>query len=54
MGLIYPRKVNFFPHSGKVMVKRLKTLHNSTIQDREQKYLDSISKEKVSGEIELF
>lgn len=54
LGLIYPRKVNFFPHLGKVMVKRLKSLHNSTIQDREKKYYDSINKEKVSGEIELF
>ncbi len=54
LGLIYPRKVNFFPATGKVMVKRLRTLHNTTIQDRERKYFDSISKEQVSGEIELF
>lgn len=54
LGLIYPRKVNFFPHLGKVMVKRLRTLHNTTIQDREQRYYDSINKEQVSGEIELF
>jgi len=54
LGLIYPRKVNFFPHTGKVMVKRLKSLHNTTIQDREKKYFESINKEKVGGDIELF
>ena len=54
LGLVYPRKVNFFPHLGKVMVKRLKALNNTTIQDRERKYFDAISKEKVGGEIELF
>ncbi len=54
VGLIYPRKVNFFPDSGKVLVKRLKTLHNSTIQDRERRYMESINKEKLSGDVELF
>ena len=54
LGLVYPRKVNFFPHSGKVMVKRLKSLHNSTIEDREREYLNSIKKKDISGDIELF
>lgn len=35
---IYPRKVYFFPDSGKVMVKKLKTLNNETIIQREQEY----------------
>lgn len=54
LGLIYPRKVNFFPHSGKAFVKRLRTLHNTTIQDREKQYMDSINQSDVSGDIELF
>lgn len=54
LGLIYPRKVNFFPLTGKVMVKRLRTLHNSTIQDREKEYMQSINAKKISGDIELF
>lgn len=54
LGLIYPRKVNFFPGTGKAMVKRLRTLHNSTIVDREKVYFESINKPTISGDIELF
>lgn len=54
LGLTFPRKINFFPHNGKVMVKRLKALHNTTIEDRELEYFNSINQEKLSGEIELF
>jgi chemotaxis protein CheD len=54
LGLIYPRKVNFFPLSGKVMVKRLQTLHNTTIEDREIEYMTSLNKAPVSGDIDLF
>lgn len=35
---IYPRKVYFFPDSGRVLVKKLKTLKNETLIEREQKY----------------
>lgn len=54
LGLEFPRKVNFFPAKGKVMVKRLKSLHNSTIEKRENVYFDSINKTTISGDIELF
>lgn len=54
LGLIYPRKVNFFPHSGKAMVKRLKTLHNDTIEIREKQYAATLRTEPIVGDIELF
>jgi len=54
VGSIYPRKVNFFPSTGKAMVKRLRTMHNSTIQDRERQYFNSLKKKDTSGEVELF
>jgi len=54
LGLIYPRKVNFFPHSGKVMVKRLQSLHNNTIEMREKQYLQALNTQPVSGDIDLF
>ena len=54
LGLTYPRKVNFFPASGRVRVKRLKTLNNSTIQDRETQYMKILSREPAGGDIELF
>lgn len=51
---IYPRKVYFFPESGKVLIKRLRSLHNDTIIRREQEYSSRLSVEKVSGEVDLF
>jgi len=54
LGLIYPRKVNFFPHNGKAMVKRLKTLHNDTIENREKQYAATLRSDPIAGDIELF
>jgi chemotaxis protein CheD len=38
IGGIYPRKVYYFPDEGNVRVKKLHTLHNNTIIDREVQY----------------
>jgi len=55
LGLAFPRKVNFYPLSGRVRVKRLQSLHNNTIETREMHYLQVLSnKDQVNGEIELF
>lgn len=35
---VFPRKVYFFPDSGKVLIRKLKSLHNNTIMDRESAY----------------
>lgn len=51
---IYPRKVYFFPASGRVLVKKLKSLHNTTLLDRESDYSLRIRKAPVSGDIDLF
>lgn len=51
---IYPRKVYFFPRSGKVLVKKLKQLHNNTLANREQDYANRLSTRPASGDIELF
>ena len=51
---IYPRKVYFFPRSGKVLVKKLKQLHNNTIINREMDYASRLSSKPTSGDIELF
>ncbi len=50
----YPRKVYFFPATGRVMVKKLKSLHNTTLFDREMEYSMRIKKSPVSGDIDLF
>ena len=51
---IYPRKVYYFPNSGKVMVKKLRNIHNDTIFDREKDYGSRLQKSKVEGDVELF
>jgi len=51
---IFPRKVYFFPEAGKVLVKKLKKLHNDTIFQREQEYSARLRSEKVSGDVDLF
>ena len=51
---IYPRKVYFFPKTGKVLVKKLRNMHNNTIVERENEYSTRLRKETVAGEVELF
>ncbi|HWK55618.1 MAG TPA: chemoreceptor glutamine deamidase CheD [Hyphomicrobiales bacterium] len=53
LGSIYPRKVHFFAHSGKALVKRLNSLQES-VEHREIEYLQRISHKPVAGSIELF
>lgn len=54
VGDIFPRMVVYFPATGKVRVKRLRSLHNNTIIELETTYLHTIEKKPVGGDIELF
>lgn len=51
---IYPRKVYFFPKTGKVLVKKLKVEHNDTLKRREQDYASRLKIAPVGGEVDLF
>ncbi len=51
---IYPRKVYFFPRAGRVVVRKLKSLHNDTIMQREIDYRSRLRGIHVEGDIELF
>lgn len=51
---IYPRKVYFFPQTGRVLVKKLKAVHNDTIIEREKDYSSRLKYAKQGGDIELF
>jgi len=51
---VYPRKVYFSPDSGIVNVRKIKSLHNSTIIDRESEYKMRIRGASKSGEIDMF
>lgn len=54
LGDIYPRKVYYTPSSGKVLVKKLRALHNHTIVERETAYLNQLKHNPVAGEVTLF
>lgn len=54
VGDIYPRKVHYYPRTGKVKVKKLRSLHNDTISAREKDYMRKIEVEQTQSEIELF
>lgn len=51
---IYPRKVYFFPKTGKVLVKKLKQLNNYTIMKREESYASKLKTNDVGGDVDLF
>ncbi|MCB1948125.1 chemoreceptor glutamine deamidase CheD [Nitrosomonas sp.] len=58
---IYPRKVYFFPKTGKVLVKKLKDNHQRNIAEREKSYFKKVNEINRSndsngsnGSVELF
>lgn len=53
-GDVYPRKVYYRPTTGKVMIKKLRNMHNDTIKQREQTYRNTLEEKATDGEIDLF
>ena len=51
---VWPRKIYFFPRSGKVMVKRLRKVNNDTIVLRERDYGARLFHGPIEGGAELF
>ena len=49
-----PRKVLYFPATGKVKMKRLRTLESSSISTIENSYLEGLETKPVEGEVDLF
>lgn len=50
----WPRKVMFDPLSGRAQVKKLRSMHNDTVQRRERQYVSNIDKNETESNIELF
>jgi chemotaxis protein CheD len=48
------RKVYFFPKTGQVLVKKLRTMHNETIIAREKVYSEKLKAVDIQGDVELF
>ena len=51
---VYPRKVCYFPVTGRVLVKRLNSLNDPGIVRRECEYERALASSRVDGGIELF
>ena len=49
-----PRKVVYFPATGRARMKTLRPIENRSIADREQLYLARLRREQEGGDIELF
>ena len=54
LGDIYPRKIIYFPKTGRVGMKKIEDVPNDTIVKRERQYFNQIKNAPVEGEIELF
>ncbi|KJV07216.1 chemoreceptor glutamine deamidase CheD [Methylocucumis oryzae] len=54
LGDIYPRKIIYFPRTGKVGMKKIQDLHNATIVQRERQYFEQLKDAPVGGDVELF
>ncbi len=50
----HPRKIQYFPYTGRVRVKKLNNLHNNTLIERENVYLARLKQSELKGKVELF
>lgn len=50
----YPRKVYYFPSTGRALVKKLHRVHNETLFTRERDYKARLSGSDMAGDVELF
>jgi chemotaxis protein CheD len=54
VGDIYPRQLQFFPASGRVRVRQLRTSRDNELAANEQSYLKRLANDPIKGEVELF
>jgi len=54
VGDIYPRQLQFFPGSGRIRVRQLRSARDADLAAREQSYLKRLANDPIKGEVELF
>jgi chemotaxis protein CheD len=54
VGEVYPRRVLYFPKTGRVMIKRLRALDAGAIAQRETQYLRNLAAKPKHDDVELF
>ncbi|HET6829201.1 MAG TPA: chemoreceptor glutamine deamidase CheD [Ramlibacter sp.] len=51
---IYPRKLHFFPASGKVQMKKLRLQTDDAVQRQDREYFSQLAGRQAAGDVELF
>ncbi len=54
LGGIHPRKIHYFPDQGRVLVKKLRSLHDNAVAAQDMDYLRSLENTQIEGDVELF
>ena len=54
LGDVFPRRVVYFPQSGRMRVRKLNTTPDETLVARERQYLRQLDTKPVENEVELF
>lgn len=54
LGDVYPRKLYYFIHSGRVLMKKIKQVKNDTIFDREIRYQKQLVEVPAPSDVTLF
>ena len=54
LGGTQPRKVVYFPLSGRARLRKLRPIENRIISRHEQLYLESLGRQPTGGDVELF
>jgi chemotaxis protein CheD len=50
----YPRRLHYYPYSGKVMLRRLRRREDMSVVNEEARYTQQIKSKPIEGSIELF
>jgi chemotaxis protein CheD len=54
LGDVHPRRVVYFPESGRIRVRKLSAARDAALAARERQYLEQLDAKPVEGEVELF
>jgi chemotaxis protein CheD len=54
LGDVFPRRVVYFPQTGKIRVRKLSAGRDESLAARERQYLQQLDTKPVENEVELF
>lgn len=54
LGDTYPRRLRYYPDTGKVMLMKLRRKEDMAVVNEEQQFVTTLKKKPIEGEIELF